>query len=515
MLVQGCPSCGFGNAVAAKFCNDCGKPLNVKRCPHCSVVNASQASRCVACDTPFPHRPVIRVEPAADAVRLDPSPGTGGFAIDAAGIRNTAIPPATPPGSAAAFAQDAISTAMAEPRIPGATTTTMQAPTPGSGPGGPTAWIAPAGATSQDKPLPASKAPARPIGDLEIDSFGVRPARPPRGTADAPVSRAAPRDTRSTAPPATVAPATPGTPAPAATGLTDRTHIPDPDEQQPAPDSAAGSTTAAGWPAAWTRDAGATEERPGAVADARPWPAEPGPHLSERSLGQAPNLQQGSAAPGVPGDRVRAPDDRWRSAQAGTAQPPLEEPAPSPWVDPGPQRVIELGMPIEAAAPPDREPPRRHPWRWAIGLVVLLGLLAMPATFWLQDGGPGPAAAKAGRVWARVQAMVAGRDGAGAPPGTDARPQGTGARGTLSPPAQVVVPEGSRVIQGNTVQGGGRSPGSTTASNGSPPLPAAPAARGGAAAESMPAARQASCSTTRQALGLCEKLAPPSKAGNE
>src|SRR5215813_14859211 len=45
-----CPSCGFENPAGARFCIECGGPLQ-HRCPSCGGENLPQAKFCAACGT--------------------------------------------------------------------------------------------------------------------------------------------------------------------------------------------------------------------------------------------------------------------------------------------------------------------------------------------------------------------------------------------------------------------------------------------------------------------------------
>ena len=49
-----CLSCDHVNPAGAKFCNDCGAPLQVKRCSRCEAVNDQAAKSCYKCGTEFP-----------------------------------------------------------------------------------------------------------------------------------------------------------------------------------------------------------------------------------------------------------------------------------------------------------------------------------------------------------------------------------------------------------------------------------------------------------------------------
>ena len=45
-----CSKCETDNAVGARFCNQCGAPLN-QRCPKCNFENAPEAKFCSQCAT--------------------------------------------------------------------------------------------------------------------------------------------------------------------------------------------------------------------------------------------------------------------------------------------------------------------------------------------------------------------------------------------------------------------------------------------------------------------------------
>jgi class 3 adenylate cyclase/tetratricopeptide (TPR) repeat protein/ABC-type thiamine transport system ATPase subunit len=50
-----CPSCGFENPEALKFCNECGAPLRMQ-CPQCGFANQPQAKFCGECGIALPPR---------------------------------------------------------------------------------------------------------------------------------------------------------------------------------------------------------------------------------------------------------------------------------------------------------------------------------------------------------------------------------------------------------------------------------------------------------------------------
>jgi ribosomal protein L40E len=54
MFPPQCIFCDHVNPAGAKFCNDCGSQLHVKRCSRCEAVNDQAAKNCFKCDTEFP-----------------------------------------------------------------------------------------------------------------------------------------------------------------------------------------------------------------------------------------------------------------------------------------------------------------------------------------------------------------------------------------------------------------------------------------------------------------------------
>src|SRR5215212_9039099 len=44
-----CSFCGHGNPPGAKYCNECGSPLNFKPCAACGAVNEGSAPGCHKC----------------------------------------------------------------------------------------------------------------------------------------------------------------------------------------------------------------------------------------------------------------------------------------------------------------------------------------------------------------------------------------------------------------------------------------------------------------------------------
>jgi ribosomal protein L40E len=54
MFPPQCLFCNHVNPADAKFCNDCGSPLHVKRCSRCEAINDQAAKNCSKCKTEFP-----------------------------------------------------------------------------------------------------------------------------------------------------------------------------------------------------------------------------------------------------------------------------------------------------------------------------------------------------------------------------------------------------------------------------------------------------------------------------
>ena len=53
-----CPSCGSGNPEEARFCIECGVPLQ-NRCASCGFENLPRAKFCAACGTPLTVQPPV------------------------------------------------------------------------------------------------------------------------------------------------------------------------------------------------------------------------------------------------------------------------------------------------------------------------------------------------------------------------------------------------------------------------------------------------------------------------
>src|SRR5436190_20628349 len=63
-----CSFCGHGNPFGAKYCNECGSPLNFKPCAECGAVNEGSALGCYKCGAKLPDADVQIVD------RGDPAP---------------------------------------------------------------------------------------------------------------------------------------------------------------------------------------------------------------------------------------------------------------------------------------------------------------------------------------------------------------------------------------------------------------------------------------------------------
>ena len=79
-----CPVCDHHNPFGAKFCNDCGSPLDLKPCNQCDAVNHQTATNCYKCGAECPAlfttpeaTPVL---PAADPTPASATPGDVGVA---------------------------------------------------------------------------------------------------------------------------------------------------------------------------------------------------------------------------------------------------------------------------------------------------------------------------------------------------------------------------------------------------------------------------------------------------
>src|SRR5205809_2204073 len=65
-----CPSCGSGNPEEARFCIECGVPLQ-NRCASCGLENLPRAKFCAACGTPLTVQPPVPQTPDSRLQTLD------------------------------------------------------------------------------------------------------------------------------------------------------------------------------------------------------------------------------------------------------------------------------------------------------------------------------------------------------------------------------------------------------------------------------------------------------------
>ena len=71
-----CCFCDHGNPDGAKFCNNCGSPLQLKPCPVCDAINELSAERCHHCNSEFAAgTTVTEGDPAASSTRVSDTPG--------------------------------------------------------------------------------------------------------------------------------------------------------------------------------------------------------------------------------------------------------------------------------------------------------------------------------------------------------------------------------------------------------------------------------------------------------
>src|SRR4051794_24897252 len=83
-----CPSCGQQNPTDARFCTDCGLPVDLVACPHCGAVNRRDAAFCYQCQASTSGRTSADRDPqpiatparesssaAVGEVRVGPEPG--------------------------------------------------------------------------------------------------------------------------------------------------------------------------------------------------------------------------------------------------------------------------------------------------------------------------------------------------------------------------------------------------------------------------------------------------------
>ena len=74
MLPPQCHFCDHVNPAGAKFCTDCGSPLDVKRCSRCNAVNDQAARFCSTCSMGFPAlSEAPPMSPAEDSAAASPA----------------------------------------------------------------------------------------------------------------------------------------------------------------------------------------------------------------------------------------------------------------------------------------------------------------------------------------------------------------------------------------------------------------------------------------------------------
>jgi hypothetical protein len=64
MPPQRCLFCQHDNSAAARFCDECGTPLNLRPCTSCNAVDSRQATACYRCGAPFAPMPARAPAPA-------------------------------------------------------------------------------------------------------------------------------------------------------------------------------------------------------------------------------------------------------------------------------------------------------------------------------------------------------------------------------------------------------------------------------------------------------------------
>jgi ribosomal protein L40E len=87
-----CLFCQHDNPAAARFCNECGTPLDLRPCTSCNAVDSRQATACYRCGTPFapaPARSPASAEPGH--VQAEPSPPAPANAAPLPGPREPAL----------------------------------------------------------------------------------------------------------------------------------------------------------------------------------------------------------------------------------------------------------------------------------------------------------------------------------------------------------------------------------------------------------------------------------------
>lgn len=98
MPMYRCSFCEHANPLAAKFCNECGSPLNLKPCPQCDSVNGATSKACYMCGAFFPLRGSDpEAAPASARATLDSYTAAGPYVSPdrrpgAAGVMATVLP---------------------------------------------------------------------------------------------------------------------------------------------------------------------------------------------------------------------------------------------------------------------------------------------------------------------------------------------------------------------------------------------------------------------------------------
>ncbi len=93
---RACPSCGTSNATAAKWCKECGGPMELAKCPACGADNEPDAKFCSECAKPMRAGSKNAGEAGASASEAradDASPGPSNES--AAGDASGAVPDAS------------------------------------------------------------------------------------------------------------------------------------------------------------------------------------------------------------------------------------------------------------------------------------------------------------------------------------------------------------------------------------------------------------------------------------
>src|SRR6201992_1036066 len=82
-----CAACGHRNSAGARFCGECGAPVEVSaRCPSCSVANPVGQNFCGSCGAD------LRAGPPGDAARPAPGPGPHGGQAGAGDGKHKQVP---------------------------------------------------------------------------------------------------------------------------------------------------------------------------------------------------------------------------------------------------------------------------------------------------------------------------------------------------------------------------------------------------------------------------------------